>query len=162
VAVTGVTQLYFAYGSNLCMTQMAERCPSRQVVDRAVLPDQALIFPRRSLRRECGVASIVASVGCVVWGAVYRLTAGDVASLDTFEGFVPTGDPARNAYNKSEIAVLRDGSLTASIQAFTYIANPMPGRHIPSADYRGAMVRGAREHQLPPHYIDTLESLEIS
>jgi hypothetical protein len=37
----------------------------------------------------------------------------------------------------------------------------MPGRHIPSAEYRGIMIRGAREHGLPPDYLAALEAIKI-
>jgi len=161
-AVVGVaTQLYFAYGSNLCVAQMAERCPSAQVVARALLPDHTLIFPRRSARRNCGVASIAACSGRVVWGAVYRLTARDIVSLDASEGHIVERDPVQNAYNKSDVVVLRDGVVDALIQAFTYIAVPTPGRHVPGAEYRELMIRGARERRLPPSYVAALGSLEI-
>jgi hypothetical protein len=152
---------YFAYGSNLCTAQMAERCPSGQIVARAMLADHALVFPRRSERRSCGVAGIASCPGRVVWGAVYRLTADDIARLDRSEGHVPARDPAANAYNKRAVAVLRDGVGDDIIRAFTYIAVPMPGRHIPSAEYREAMIRGAREHRLPPEYTAALKAIEI-
>ena len=155
------TLFYFAYGSNLCRVQMKERCPDMQVIARAVLPDHALVFPRRSDRRNCGVAGIVAHPGRVVWGAVYRLTLSDIDRLDAHEGHVPTRDPEANAYNKREIIVLRDGDQRNAIQAFTYVANVMPGQHIPSADYRNTMLRGARDHQLPQHYIAQIESFEF-
>lgn len=153
--------LYFAYGSNLCTAQMAERCPSGQVVARAMLRDHALVFPRRSPRRNCGVASIVPCPDRVVWGAVYRLTEDDIARLDRSEGHIPARDPAANAYNKREVAVLRDGVCDDIIWAFTYIAVPMLGRHVPSAEYREAMIRGARGHRLPPDYLAALEAIEI-
>jgi hypothetical protein len=153
--------LYFAYGSNLCTAQMAERCPSGQVVARAMLSDHALVFPRRSERRNCGVAGIVPCPGRVVWGAVYRLTEDDIARLDRSEGHIRARDPAANAYNKRDVAVLRDGVCDDIIRAFTYIAVPMPGRHIPSAGYREALIRGAREHGLPPDYLAALEEIEI-
>jgi len=155
------TLFYFAYGSNLCRVQMKERCPDMQVIGRAVLPDHALIFPRRSERRNCGVAGIVARPGRVVWGAVYRLTLGDIGRLDTHEGHVPARDPAANAYNKRDIVVLRDGNDGPVIRAFTYVANAMPGRHIPSADYRNTMLRGARDHRFPQDYVAQIESFEF-
>jgi hypothetical protein len=162
VVVSASTQLYFAYGSNLCVAQMAERCPSGQVVGRAMLPDHTLIFPRRSARRNCGVASIVACPGRVVWGAVYRLTSADIADLDVCEGHVATREPSANAYNKGEVAVLRDGLVDDGMAAFTYIAISMPGRHLPSADYRGLMIQGAYDHGLPRSYVAALEAIEIS
>jgi AIG2-like family len=160
--VSDTALLYFAYGSNLCVEQMVERCPSGQVVGRAMLPDHALVFPRRSVRRNCGVASITASLGSVVWGAVYRLTPADIANLDGCEGYAATRDPGENAYNKHDVAVLRDGIPGGGIRVFTYIAISVPGRHLPSADYRGLMIQGAYQHRLPPSYVAALEALEIA
>ena len=50
-------RLYFAYGSNINLEQMAVRCPAAQVVGPAVLVGLVLLF--RGLRRGTGVASIV-------------------------------------------------------------------------------------------------------
>jgi hypothetical protein len=37
----------------------------------------------------------------------------------------------------------------------------MPGPHVPSADYRDTMLRGARAHGLPCDYLAALERLDI-
>jgi hypothetical protein len=130
-------RLYFAYGSNLCTVQMAERCPSRRFFARALLPDHALVFPRRSGRRNCGVAGIVSCPGRVVWGAVYRLTADDIARLDRSEGHIPGRDPAANAYNKRDIAVLRDGACDDIIRAL-----PTSPCRCPAGIFRAPSIAG--------------------
>ncbi|KAL2181605.1 uncharacterized protein P884DRAFT_190976 [Thermothelomyces heterothallicus CBS 202.75] len=87
-------RLYFAYGSNLWMEQMARRCPSSYLVGRAVLPDYQWQINER------GYANAVPRAGCAVHGLVYELDgdagAGgtDEARLDRSEG-VHTG-----AYSK--------------------------------------------------------------
>jgi hypothetical protein len=50
--------LCFAYGSNMDLAQMRERCPSTRFAFIAKLPDHRLVFPRKSKCRCCGVASV--------------------------------------------------------------------------------------------------------
>ncbi len=45
-------KLYFAYGSNINLDQMAQRCPEAEVVGPVTLPDHELLF------RYSGVATI--------------------------------------------------------------------------------------------------------
>ncbi|KAH6624831.1 hypothetical protein B0J18DRAFT_444724 [Chaetomium sp. MPI-SDFR-AT-0129] len=59
--------LYFAYGSNLWLEQMARRCPSSYFVGRAILPDY------RWQINERGFANVVPSPGHNVHGLVYEL-----------------------------------------------------------------------------------------
>jgi hypothetical protein len=55
--------LTFAYGSNMDWNQMRERCPSSRFVGIAVLRDHKLAFTRKSLKRGCGVADLIAEGG---------------------------------------------------------------------------------------------------
>ncbi|KAK3374361.1 hypothetical protein B0T24DRAFT_626236 [Lasiosphaeria ovina] len=74
------TRLYFAYGSNLSLAQMAARCPQSTFRGRAVLPDFQWQINQR------GVANIVPRAGSSVHGLVYELGAGDEKRLDRNEG----------------------------------------------------------------------------
>ncbi|KAL8993393.1 MAG: hypothetical protein Q9169_006383 [Polycauliona sp. 2 TL-2023] len=74
---------YFAYGSNLCLKQMAERCPTSQYIGMARLPHHRWIINRR------GYANIVPTVfnaSDIVYGLVYSLTPEDEEELDFREG----------------------------------------------------------------------------
>lgn len=96
--------LYFAYGSNLWLEQMARRCPSSYFVGRAILPDY------RWQINERGFANVVPSPGHNVHGLVYELgstssvSPGDIGTderrLDRNEG-VHTG-----AYAKAYLPVM--------------------------------------------------------
>ncbi|KAK4213459.1 hypothetical protein QBC37DRAFT_422929 [Rhypophila decipiens] len=74
--------LYFAYGSNLSLTQMAKRCPASFFHGRAVLPDYKWQINQR------GFANIIPSPGNCVHGLVYWLSSSsdDEARLDRSEG----------------------------------------------------------------------------
>lgn len=45
-------RLYFAYGSNINLEQMAVRCPAAQVVGPAVLDGYELLVPRQPARNR--------------------------------------------------------------------------------------------------------------
>jgi hypothetical protein len=88
-------RLYFAYGSNLWLEQMATRCPSSYFIGRAVLPDYKWQINQR------GVANVVPCAGRSVHGLVYELgSADDERRLDRSEG-VRTG-----AYSKVALPVV--------------------------------------------------------
>ena len=55
-------QLYFAYGSNINLEQMAWRCPGAEVFGPAVLEGYELLF-RGNSRRGSGVATIAPKEG---------------------------------------------------------------------------------------------------
>jgi gamma-glutamylcyclotransferase len=80
----GRTQsLYFAYGSNLSLEQMAARCPESRYIGLARLHDFRWQINQR------GVANVVPKHGSVVEGLCYLLSRKDEVRLDKNEG-VPT------------------------------------------------------------------------
>lgn len=76
---TLVSRFYFAYGSNLCLGQMQERCPGSEPLRSHRLPGYRLVLR--------GVANIEPETGAEVHGAIYAITDADERTLDTFEGF---------------------------------------------------------------------------
>src|SRR5712692_10678322 len=85
---------YFAYGSNLDMAQMRDRCRDYAAKPAPAIQGKAtgwrLHFPRFAKSRKGGVASIEpADAGQVVWGVVYELTPKDWERLSKHEGIQP-------------------------------------------------------------------------
>ena len=76
-------QLYFAFGSNLHLSQMATRCPESRFVGFAILPSH------RFQINERGFANVVPSQRYHVEGLCYLLSLEDQRRLDRSEG-VPT------------------------------------------------------------------------
>lgn len=76
--------LYLAYGSNLNVSQMANRCPGAEPVGRVALPDHRLVF--RGSRFGCYLSvdpSPGDSVECVAWS----LKGDNESALDFYEGY---------------------------------------------------------------------------
>lgn len=86
--------LYFAYGSNLHVSQMAQRCPSSVFVGTGTLSGY------RWQINERGVANVVPEDGSSVEGLVYLVNARDVRTLDRSEGV------ARKLYQKHMLEIV--------------------------------------------------------
>src|SRR5258708_13854303 len=71
---------YFAYGSNLCARQMAQRCPG------AVNPRPAMLADHDWLINERGVATVEPFDGSQVHGVVWQVPDHDPPSLDNAQG----------------------------------------------------------------------------
>ena len=131
--------LYFAYGSNLCVRQMATRCPE------AGDPRPAQLADHDWLINERGVATIDPRAGTDVHGVLWRLTDADLTVLDAAEG-VP------HRYRRELMTI---STLDGPIPAWVYIdPRVVPGP--PRAGYLERIVDGARHHGLPQHWIDFL------
>ena len=86
---------YFAYGSNLCVRQMAQRCPDASDPRRATLSDHDWLINER------GVATVERFAGAEVHGVIWQLSDHDLATLDSAEGV-----PVR--YRRDELTVHTD------------------------------------------------------
>ena len=78
-------KLYFAYGSNMNLNQMAFRCPDAEVVESVRLEGYRLAF--RTNGGGNGVATILPEEGSYVDGVLWRISERDEQHLDHYEGF---------------------------------------------------------------------------
>jgi gamma-glutamylcyclotransferase len=146
---------YFAYGSNLSLRQMRDRCPTAVAMSPAILEHHRLVFPRHSESWNGGVAGIEPEQGGSVHGAIYKLQQSDLDALDDYEGI------ADGQYTRNVVQVISpDGS---AIKVITYFACRENKTEVaPSRKYLETILEGARDHQLPTEWIDWLgERLEM-
>ena len=80
---------YFAYGSNMDVNQMAERCPTACFKGKAILKDYRFDLD------SAGYATIINEKGAYVEGLLWSVTREDLVRLDRYEGV------AKNCYRKS-------------------------------------------------------------
>ena len=135
-----VERLYFAYGSNINLEQMAERCPAAEAVGTAVLDGYELLF--RGNRRGDGVATIEPLPGNQVHGLLWRLTPACEQSLDSYEGYP-------HLYEKQNLLVrAADGK---EIVVMVYVMTGERWRYpiIPSNAYYEGILQGYRQNGLP-------------
>ncbi|MGD2175207.1 MAG: gamma-glutamylcyclotransferase [Candidatus Brocadiaceae bacterium] len=153
--------LYFAYGSNMDLEQIRERCPSAGFQFRAKLPDHELGFTRKSRRRGCGVADAVPTDGGEVWGVVYEIDEEHVPCLDRWEGYGPYRAECRNAYVRKKCTVLKEGEPARRLEVFTYFANRQPDPPPPSESYMQLITEAAKCWGLPHDYVRQLEETPV-
>jgi gamma-glutamylcyclotransferase (GGCT)/AIG2-like uncharacterized protein YtfP len=81
------THKYFAYGSNLDLSQMEKRCPTSELISKGLLSDYRLTFNTYSTGWGGGVADVIQDKGSNVWGLVFKLSDADLERLDRYEGY---------------------------------------------------------------------------
>lgn len=128
--------LYFAYGSNLDLEQMAQRCPDAEIVGPVKLENYELRF------RGSGFATVASQEGSVVYGLLWKITPQCEQSLDRYEGYP-------HYYPKETVAVKDAGG--AEIPVMVYImAEPYCRRPaLPFSYYYRVIQRGFEANGLP-------------
>ncbi|WIV13591.1 gamma-glutamylcyclotransferase family protein [Proteiniborus sp. MB09-C3] len=115
--------LYIAYGSNLNLSQMKQRCPTARVIGVSEIKDYELVF-RGS--RYSSVATIEpcqeSSVPVLLWG----IQPEDEKSLDRYEGYP-------NFYEKENMEIVLNGR---TVSAMVYVMTPGHELGIPSERYK--------------------------
>ncbi len=130
---------YFAYGSNLCVQQMAARCPD------AVAPRRATLADHDWLINERGVATIEPLAGSEVHGVVWHVSDRDLATLDSAEGV-----PVR--YRRDRLTVHTDDGPSDAWVYIDHRVDPGP----PRPGYLERIIDGAHHHELPYRWIEFL------
>jgi phage replication-related protein YjqB (UPF0714/DUF867 family) len=130
---------YFAYGSNLCARQMAQRCPDASDPRPAVLTDHDWLINQR------GVATVEPFAGNQVHGVLWQLSDHDLAILDSAEGV-----PVR--YRRDRLTVDTDNGPSPAWVYIDHRVTPGP----PRPGYLSKIIDGAVQHGLPQRWIEYL------
>lgn len=147
-----MTDLYFAYASNMAAETMARLCPGHRFAGAAELRGHRLAFTRRSVRTDTGVADIVAASGHSVWGVLYELDAPMLAALDEKEG-------NGWAYERRRVQVHPGGGDRAlGALAYSVIARERAEVR-PSREYLYGLLGAARERALPDSHVAALAAM---
>ena len=146
------TLKYFAYGSNLCLTQLNERLRKEISPFKVVfMKDRELFFPRKSETQGGGVASFRKSKNKRLWGALFEVLESDLKELDKAEGV------ERRCYQRKKVGVY--DKCEKEYDAITYKAI-IVGEFPPSKRYMKKIISGANQCELPPCYITYLETIK--
>jgi phage replication-related protein YjqB (UPF0714/DUF867 family) len=130
---------YFAYGSNLCVTQMLRRCPD------AIDPRPATLADHDWLINQRGVATVEPFNGALVHGVLWQISEHDLATLDRAEGV-----PVR--YRRDRMVVHTDHG---PAEAWVYVDHRVePGA--PRAGYLERIIAAAGHHGLPSRWVEFL------
>jgi hypothetical protein len=135
---------YFAYGSNMSIEQMGERCTDSVKIGVATLHGYEFMI------NELGVAGVTERSDSAVIGILWQISEEDKEALDFWEGADVTG----GAYHPKKLAVINDGK---PVDALVYIArNTVRGQ--PREGYLEKIVEAALHHGINFDYVRYLES----
>ena len=127
-------RLYFAYGSNINLDQMAYRCPDAQEVGPVTLENYELLF------RRGGFATIAPKEGETVVGLLWSITPGCERSLDRYEGYP-------RFYDKRMVTVRDSEGRSLSVMAYIMderFREPM----LPSDSYYHGILERSEERRV--------------
>lgn len=131
-----MTKLYFSYGMNTNLTQMAIRCPQARSLGRAVLPHYGFEFK--------SFATVTPDMNNEVGGVLWEITDACERALDRLEGY-----PLY--YNKIIVWVEHEGEM---IPCMTYLMYPEEEYNYPSDSYVDMLVEGYQAHDISTNQID--------
>lgn len=129
---------YLAYGSNLCIEQMQQRCPGAKKIGTTFLNGYRITF-RGNARG--GVANIEPRAGSRVPVGIWEITKKDEAALDRYEGFPWL-------YRKEEFRVKLPDLRT--VTAMAYIMTPGRAWSRPSPYYLRTIKQGYKDFGFSP------------
>ena len=121
--------LYIAYGSNLNLSQMQQRCPTARVIGALEIKDYELVF-RGS--RYSVVATIEPCKGSSVPVLLWGIQPEDEKSLDRYEGYP-------NFYEKENMEIVLNGR---TVSAMVYVMTHGHELGIPSERYKRSIEDG--------------------
>lgn len=140
-----MSTLYFAYGSNLSSARMRERVASARALCVARIAGYRLALDKRGADGS-GKANLAPARGAGVWGVVYSIDLEHWPQLDACEP----------GYHRVEVAVWTP---QRTLAAQTYRARILTGDPVAFDWYKRLILEGAREHRLPPAWLETLGAL---
>jgi len=144
---------YFAYGSNMALSQMERRKTQVMRSLHAILPHYKLSFNKVARKGGEGYANVIEDNGEKAWveGVIHIIPVGDLAKLDYYEGYP-------REYDRKEVGVRLDNGDV--VQAVVYMA--VPGKTDdslkPSKSYMSRILEA--EPFLTPQYFKQLSETQ--
>lgn len=131
--------------------RIKHRVESATVVSTAHLYEHSLRFHKKSVdgSAKCGIEHTT-SPDDIVYGVVFEMLASEKHILDRYEGL-------GNGYDEKYVSIILPHGET--VEAATYYATHIDASLKPYHWYKEHVLRGAREHALPPEHIAAIEAI---
>jgi hypothetical protein len=139
---------YFAYGANMDVETLKERNVSFATVVTGKVRDVRLVFHVPG-GDSTGKADLMDDRRSHVHGVVYDVPESCLAGLDVYKRV------ERGRYRRQQVTVhTAQGELTCAVYRGAKFRSGLK----PSVDYLNCLIRGAKHHGLPEHYLTFLQS----
>ena len=132
--------MYFAYGSNLSISQMDRRCPDNIALDIGRLNGYRWIISNR------GYANVIESENDYVLGRIYKINNIDEAHLDKDEGV----KLLNSGYDRTTLPIIVDG---VSYDCLVYV-DPIVKEGPPKKEYIDRINSGITDSKFPDQYVE--------
>ena len=132
--------MYFAYGSNLSISQMDKRCPDNIPLNVGRLNGYVWIISNR------GYANVIKSESDYVLGRIYKISKRDEARLDKSEGV----KSLNSGYDKKMLSIIIDG---VSCDCLVYV-DPITQEGPPKNEYIDRINLGLADSKFPTEYVE--------
>lgn len=144
-----MTDLYFAYGSNMSSARLRARIEGATSLGRARIADHRLVCNKAG-KDGSGKANLVRAPAQEAWGVVFRIARADWPLLDRCEW----------GYRRVVRSVTSESDDALEVQL--YLARPPLGEPPPPFEwYRAHMLDGALEHHLPESYVAAIRTWAV-
>ena len=130
-----MSKIYLAYGSNMNISQMRNRCPDSKMLGVSQIEGYALEFHGS---RSSAVATIVPKEDSRVPVVIWQISERDERNLDRYEGFP-------SLYYKKEFRVYRG---KRKVTAFAYIMASGYDIGMPSEYYFNTILEGYTDNEI--------------
>lgn len=144
---------YFAYGSNMSLAQMQQRCLNPKVIGIARLPGYRVEFYGYSAIWDGAQETVVTDPNSEVWGVLYELQFFDREQLDMY---VDARFDGTGQYFHYPLDVIDSEQRT--IDAVIYKKDKGGEETYPSTEYLNFIIQSAKEQGLPAGYITQLQN----
>lgn len=145
------TFLYFAYGANMLSRRIQDAAPSAVAIDVGFIQGHRFTFGKvtRDGSGECDIEA-TNNLKDRVYGVLYKIHVKDKSNLDDAEGL--------GTYSEANVQVV---TATDNCTAATYVARYKEAAPLrPYQWYKGLVIAGAVEHDLPNAYVEWLRTFE--
>jgi gamma-glutamylcyclotransferase (GGCT)/AIG2-like uncharacterized protein YtfP len=147
---------YFAYGSNMLVGRLQERCATARVLGPATAKGYLINFSKKG-RDGSGKASIhkMTGTGAIVHGVLFEIDVSEIPMLDRFEDH-PGG------YRRDDHFIVETAEAKSRLEVSTYIAADKAIDDLlkPFDWYLALVISGAIQHKLPYDYLEALMKIE--
>ena len=148
------TRFYFAYGSNLSLEKMNEKCTKPRVLSIARLAGHRIEFYEHSVIWDGAVETLVPDAKSEVWGVLYELAVYAWDQLDNCEDVRLDGT---GEYFHYPVQVFDEEKTV--VYADVYKKARLGEAKLPSTEYLDIIIQGAKEQGLPEDYIEILQNI---